>query len=179
VNTLTSPVATVVTADHGQDGNGAHQPTQAPTQGLTIDQAAAALSVSVTTVRRQIKQGRLCAEKVDGAHGPEYRIHLGDGQLSTVVDDNGHRADHRRHAAAHSDQPGVASLVELVRELRAENSQLQQERFELAGRLGYFQAELEHTRETIKVLQAPASVAADEAVPEPAPPASRPWWRFW
>ncbi|HEY3078903.1 MAG TPA: hypothetical protein VGM69_03255 [Chloroflexota bacterium] len=65
-------------------------------------------------------------------------------------------------------------------------SKMTHPRFEMAGRLGYFQAELEHARQTITALEAPKEpIAATPAGPvfaplpaEPEPP-RRPWWRFW
>jgi hypothetical protein len=64
---------------------------------------------------------------------------------------------------------------------------LTQQNLEMAGRLGYLQAQLTAKDEQIKALEAPQG--ADRTAPpagaifrplpaEPEPP-RRPWWRFW
>ncbi len=44
---------------------------------------------------------------------------------------------------------------------------LEQERAELYGRLGFYQAQLEQAKERIALLEAPQHTP------------KRPWWRFW
>jgi hypothetical protein len=78
-------------------------------------------------------------------------------------------------------------LVGLVRQLQEENRNL-------AGQLGFVQAQLQQARETIRLLQAPPPEAVDggggvviEAATEDlarereaaAAEQRRPWWRFW
>lgn len=41
---------------------------------LRLPEAAAAVGLSVSTLRRHIRSGRLRAERVRGKYGPEYRI---------------------------------------------------------------------------------------------------------
>ncbi len=41
---------------------------------LTLPQAAAAVGLSVSTLRRHIRRGRLRARQIRGKYGPEYRI---------------------------------------------------------------------------------------------------------
>jgi len=81
----------------------------------------------------------------------------------------------------------VASRDAALAERDARIAALERDRFELAGRLGYFQSELEHARQTIKALEAPKEPlpsvppAGPVFSPLPADPESprRPWWRFW
>jgi hypothetical protein len=65
----------------------------------------------------------------------------------------------------------------VIEEQGRELARLQQERFEMAGRLGYYQAEVEHLRGELKALQAPQEPIAP--LPADAEPPHRPWWRFW
>jgi excisionase family DNA binding protein len=78
---------------------------------------------------------------------------------------------------------GLAAQLADERRLLAEERDrtvvLERERFELAGRLGYFQAELEQARATIKALEAPASAPSESASTAPAAAPRRSWWRFW
>lgn len=47
---------------------------QRPRRALTLPEAAAAVGLSVKTLRRHISRGRLRAERVRGKYGEEYRI---------------------------------------------------------------------------------------------------------
>jgi hypothetical protein len=165
--------------DHGHGGDADRQPDHT----LTIEEAAAALGLCITAVRRRIRAGQLAAVKVDGAHGPEYRVSVGDGghgQAATVATapsrGNGH--------GGHADNPGLDSLVALVRDLTADNRRLQDERAELYGRLGFYQAKVaELEQRLLLAAPAPTSVTEDkpaEASPTPPQPLhQRRWWRFW
>jgi excisionase family DNA binding protein len=182
-------VDTLAGADNRQNGHAGRVPDQAghppPTHGLTIDEAAARLGLSVTTVRRRIKQKKLRATLVAGDHGPEYRVQVEPGQVATVASEHGRDDGQDDQPSLRIDQPAVSSLVALVDRLTTENSRLQDERAELFGRLGYFQAQLEQAQATIKALEAPKEPEPTPVTPcwpeEPAPadPSPRPWWRFW
>jgi len=88
---------------------------------------------------------------------------------------------------ADDDDRSSSALIAMVADLHGQIRKLEQERFEMAGRLGYFQAELEHARQTIKALDAPkepiAPLPPAGAIFRPLPadpdPPRRPWWRFW
>jgi excisionase family DNA binding protein len=191
-------VDTLIRAEPHQDdqgdrlnGHGDHQPAQPSdhelTHGLTIDQAAARLGLSVTTVRRRIRQKQLGATLINGDHGPEYRVHLEPGQPTALIGEGDRPRDQAEHASLSSDQGSVARLVALVDKLTTENARLQDERAELFGRLGFYQAELGHARQTIKALQAPKEpIAAPppagaifRPLPEEPEPRRRPWWKLW
>jgi hypothetical protein len=99
---------------------------------------------------------------------------------------NGHtrQVSGRAKSAPTGDGLAVTLLADL-RTAHARIADLERDRFELAGRLGYFQAQLDHAGEQIKALEAPKEPAPAPAAPrwpeEPAPvdPPRRPWWRFW
>jgi excisionase family DNA binding protein len=181
-------VDTLASAGHRQNGHADQVPDQAghapPTHGLTIEEAATRLGLSVTTVRRRIKQKKLRATLVAGDHGPEYRVQVEPGQATTLAGERRHDDGQDDQPSLGADQPAVNSLVALVDRLTTENSRLQDERAELFGRLGYFQAQLEQAQTTIKALEAPKEPAPAPAAPrwpdEPTPAdPPRPWWRFW
>ncbi len=52
--------------------------TAPPGEGLTIHEAATALGMSPSTVRRHIKEGRLHAMRRPTTQGYEWRVFLGD-----------------------------------------------------------------------------------------------------
>lgn len=57
--------------------NGSAEPLQGFHAGLTIGQAASALGVSPSTVRRWVRSGRLLSDQVAVGDGFEYRIPMG------------------------------------------------------------------------------------------------------
>jgi excisionase family DNA binding protein len=172
-------------------------------QTVSVAEVAVQLRVSPRTVRRYIKAGTLPAELVTTSKGTEWRVPgaavaaaanvRGSGDVDRDVseptgDDRGRPGSGSRDPVRGERGDGAALLraLELLGERDHRIAALEQERYELAGRLGYFQSELEHARETIKALQAPASSSAEppakpsEVViaPREKPP-RRSWWRFW
>jgi excisionase family DNA binding protein len=139
---------------------------------LSIDQAAAALGVTAATIRRRIKRGELRATLVGGPHGPAYRIALDHPAHPTPI-----RVDMRAdQQPTPDDQPDHASLdrlITLVDTLTTENKRLQEERFELAGRLGYLQAQNAELQERVKLL-----TAGPPAEASPTPPQSKRGWAW-
>lgn len=106
---------------------------------MSIPQAAAHLGVSVKTVRRKLAAGQIKGEKRPTPQGYEWVIHLDQPS---------------GNPGALPPPPVDGLLLRLLEEERAERLRLQRENFELAGRLGYFQAQLEHSREKILLLEA-------------------------
>jgi excisionase family DNA binding protein len=143
---------------------------------LSVREAAVMAGVSERTIRRWLRSGQVRAVK----RGGSYRIrpnalaamigHDGTEEADDGVD-SPPAAGIDASDTADVATTGVAELTRLVRDL-------QQQNLELAGRVGYFQAENAQLRERL-ALMAPAA-------PEPTPttgavsePATRPWWRFW
>lgn len=139
---------------------------------LSIDQAARHLGVTGLTVRRQIKAGKLKARRIRGKFGPEWRVCIEQPMAPVQADEEGRIAQPR----ADDDQP-ISALIALVEKLQDENRRLQDDRFELAGRLGFFQAELESTRKQLAILQAPAE--PEKKSENSGAEKSQPWWRLW
>jgi excisionase family DNA binding protein len=109
-------------------------------QWLTIAEAAAEIGVSVDTVRRRLKKGRLDARQVPTERGPAWRI---------------------RRSSLQGDAPTVGSNAwQGLGELVALVGKLQEENRTLAGRLGFLEAQLQASQEQVRVLEA-ARVAPD------------------
>jgi excisionase family DNA binding protein len=136
---------------------------------MSAKEAAGVLGVSEKTARRWVLSGRLRADK----HGRSFRIPR--EAIAAIAG----------QADSPSPDTGQAGLVALVDRLTAENSRPQQDRFELAGRLGFHQARVQQLEETVKALSAPTASNGPEFAQEPTAPAGstgrapRPWWRFW
>jgi septal ring factor EnvC (AmiA/AmiB activator) len=162
---------------------------------VTLPEAAAALGVSIDTIRRRIKRGDLLARK-DGAGRYVVTIdtdaaqaHAHDAAAAAAVAEQQSEADRLRLELAHARE-----LVEELRrqretldtQLAAHRHQIEQdaiERAELRRLLGNAQQQLAH------LLPAPMQGAP----PEGAPGRERerdgdnhhrhevhaPWWRFW
>ena len=141
-----------------------------------------------------IKRGELQATLVKGRHGMEYRINSG-----AMLD----QAWANPSSSLGKADASLGELIELVRDQQRQLTRLNEERAELFGRLGYFQAQLEAARTQSQVTQDELRVAQTriveleapkEAAPEMANhPAHaengpnsgsekgspRPWWKFW
>ncbi len=128
-----------------------------PMTGLSIEEAAKALSVTPRTVLRRLQKGALAGFKIDGQFGPEWRVATSEplttpGQAST---DQG---------LTTPDQPNTHdSSSELVAELRQQITELkteldrkvfeaQREIQAAAFRNGYLESQLEIEREQVKLL---------------------------
>lgn len=118
---------------------------------VTLAEAAPILGVSVDTVRRRLKRGELQARLVHTQHGPTWEVCLGNvqGDASTVG------SAPRR---ATEGQQSAGALVESIRLV----GRLQEENRNLAGQLGYVQAQLEQARSELRALQAPADQEAQQ-----------------
>jgi excisionase family DNA binding protein len=159
------------------------------TRLLTVQEAAGALGVSPTTIRRWVKEGAVASERVSRPQGyvvmvqiPERQIPTGRyaprppgvaTQLPTSAPTDAARAEAMAEYSAKLLEPLVAKLAEQAEDI---------------GRL---RAQLERAHDTIRALEAPREVPADApeshtagretaspggAVQEPAP-APPPWWR--
>ena len=170
-------------------------------QTVSVSEAARVLGVTEKTVRQRLRTGELRGERIKRPQGQVWRViweqtmHPVNGSAGAID----HRTDQVNDpvTAPHSDRvngsAGFRAVEALVTQLAEERRRsedmekrlavLQQERFELAGRLGYFQAQLEQAQQTIKALETPTepAPAAPRWPEDPAPvdPPRRPWWRFW
>lgn len=140
---------------------------------LSIPEAATALGCSTDTVRRRLKRGEFESRQVPTRHGLAWQLRIGilpslaDGSAGTPMQ------------AAES--PAMVELVQLVGRLQEENRNL-------AGQLGYKEAQLQSAQETIRALQAqntPPAPPEDTLKPsepvEPLPTLEQPlspWNRF-
>ena len=161
-----------------------------PSPGLSIAAAAALTGRHKNTIRRYIKQGRLPSSLVRGKYGEEYTVER-DDLLALLAPEPGAASGAQGGArpgldvqvvsgedtpgrqglagevipevgqgtpdSASPDQGSLSSLVELLQTIQVENRQL-------AGQVGYLQAENGQLKTQLKQLQAPPA----------APPATGP-----
>jgi len=136
---------------------------------VTIAEAAKRLGLSADRVRRRLKAGDFEARQVTTRYGPTWEIRLGD-----LTQQDSHAAGmaptvRPRVAGPSKVGPTLAedeaaaeetpAAVELVRLVRHQQDQLTQ----LAGQVGFLQAQLQQAQETLKLLQAPPDAAASDA----------------
>lgn len=137
-------------------------PPRDRTADLTLREAAAALGLSVGTVRQHVKAGRLMSSQSVGKYGPEYRIR--PAVLAAFAAEHyGREVD----AEALGKPAGMAEdLRELYERLLAATEEAT--RFKALNA-----ANDEHYREEVARLQA----ERDEARAERDEERARPWWR--
>jgi hypothetical protein len=166
--------------------------------GLSLQDAAAALGISITTLRRHVKRGRVHAERIATPSGFVYRVLL-DPTIhpSSHADDSAIRPPTR--ADSHVDSPrdvapadagdamtgSVREFLEPVLAELAETRRLverqQQTIMELSGRVGYYQGQIEALQKQL-ALQAPQPETVGRqafSVSEPEPETEEPprgWW---
>jgi excisionase family DNA binding protein len=121
---------------------------------MNISQAAEKLGVSVRTIRRYIKAGRIKAELVDGHFGEEYRILELPPELFQPL------AKAKKAAAerppAKSPEHSINQAMEIIRELQEKN-------LALAAQLGVATERARNLEKQVKLLTA----------------ARTPWWKRW
>jgi excisionase family DNA binding protein len=140
---------------------------------LTTAQAAAVAGVPERTLRRWVTSGQLPAIR----RGRWYRIRPEDLAAIGVTNGQERPEPSATGAAGAAMAEGMAEhLAELVRLVE----KLTQQNMELAGRVGFYQAQVQQLRAALEAPRSaevdPGSTTRSEAAPEPA---TRPWWRFW
>ncbi len=121
---------------------------------MTITEYAEASGLSERTVRRRIQRGQLRAVLVAGPYGPEYQIVEGDLTSAGDTPQHGQAAS---PDIEQGDSPAAPDTVDTTAtELVCLVRDLNQQVLELAGRVGWLQAENARLTETIRQLQAPA-----------------------
>ena len=141
---------------------------------LTLSEYANLTGLSVKTVRKKIKQGKISAVLVDGPYGLEYRLDL-EGQTPFPARLEGVSSLEEAGSPSEEEESpspnGVTSsrALVIIDRITQELTQLQNERAELYGRLGFLQAQLQAAQARILELEAPKEASteiANHLVPE-------------
>src|SRR5215211_2988760 len=112
---------------------------------LTLSEAARRLGVSKQTVRRRLKQDALEGRQVDTPFGPTWQVHvpiLSEGVRREGTNGYGQTHPHEQGDGDLSDG-GPAIILEHLRVISRQQDQLLQ----LAGRIGWLEAQLGTTQE--------------------------------
>ena len=166
------------------------------TPPVTIEQAAAILNVSASTIRRRIKVGMLRVEETHRPRGVIWLVHLPSGtgpasETATVdtapVDTTAATPTTQAEALTGLVQATVATVLgPLVGELAASRQTIERQSDQLVSQaeiIGQLRAEAVSLGDTIVRLSTPAPPVqppAPEPATEPAAPhiqASPAWWR--
>ena len=148
---------------------------QALTRTLSIREAAHHFGLGETTIRRRIQSGEFRAFKQRTVHGVEWRVIIpteSGGGISTT-------SGGVSTTSTPNDHVGLA-LVE-------ENRRLQDQALQLAGRIGWLEAQLQQANEQIKLLtdtqhapgQLQPGLSEADTLLEPAKQLMKqaPWWK--
>ncbi len=144
---------------------------------MTTAEAAFHLGVSERTVRRWVSKGKLRGELVDGT----LLVSLTSAGADSAADTCGHEDSSSQGATAdaatrgHVELEAVLALSDRLQDSMALVDRLQRENVELAGRVGFLQAQVLVRDQRILALSAPADPVVDQ---EPERPQA-PWWAFW
>ena len=136
-------------------------------QSLTIDEAARRYGVSPPTIRRRIKDRKLAAFQRPTERGFEWRVlpdqsvAKDDHNVDQIDDQPVGNVDHP------NDTPPAAPAPELMKALDMVD-RLQQDNQQLAGQVGFLQAQLQSAEEQIRLLSAPTDEPKPAAQSEPA-----------
>jgi hypothetical protein len=154
--------------------------------GYSVAEAAEHFGVTPRAVRRYIERGQLAAKRLRTAKGIEWRITSLDLRRPPA-DSTNHAEDLRDESGDDRGQPQMAEdlpepaqesaspspqenapllrALEMIAERDRRIAELEEVRFQLAGQIGFYQAQLQAAQEEIKLLGAPRP--------------RRPWWAFW
>jgi DNA-binding transcriptional MerR regulator len=160
---------------------------------VSVSEAARIAGVTARTIRRWASAGLLPYE-------PSERGRLVDADTArTLAADSNHvRADaertiRRRSAGRRTDNdradsgssadnghdpPALLATLAQLAERTRKVDELEQERAELYGRLGFYQARVADLEQRLLLTEGAPAPVEPVAVASPAPP-QRPWWRFW
>jgi len=155
-----------------------------PSDFVTIQVAAGRCKVAERTVRRWVAAGRVRTRP--GRRG----ILVAVEDLTRVAAESGQfeaeSQDSPDSPVGGSDMPGTGRLgpdVSVIGDALRLVEKLQEENRNLAGQVGYYQAQVEQLREQLALPAPQPEPVATESTPavEATPaPATRPWWRrFW
>ena len=159
---------------------------------MTVAVASQLTGVPVRTLHRWVSRGQLHA--MVGQHGRLVDLE----EVRRLAAMAGHPAATPETMTGHSatgtppaqDDAPWQAMTELI----AVNDRLSRENVELAGRVGFLQAEVLRLKEQVALLEAPKPDPSDpapverpihsgegqnEALQACERPAQRPWWRFW
>jgi len=167
-----------------------------------VHEAALLLEISVSTLRRRLKLSTVTARREHGRYGAEWQVWVPNDQRQAAPSGgdsrHGERGERGQVSAGHgyeqsqADHTQAESTLELVRLV----AKLQEENRNLAGQLGYLQAQVEQFRALQPPVESPtppyapesaqeghqtgsvAGVVSDDLVKPSASP-RKSWWRFW
>ncbi len=146
---------------------------------MTTAEAAFHLGVSERTVRRWVSKGKLRGELVDGT----LLVSLTSAGADSDADICGHEDSHADSSGqsatadavtrGHVELEAVLALSDRLQDSMALVERLQRENVELAGRVGFLQAQVLVRDQRILALSAPADPMVEE---EPERPQAA-WWK--
>jgi hypothetical protein len=166
--------------------------TAAATAPVTVEQAAAALGVSASTVRRRIRDGSLRAEEARRPQGVVWLVHLPAGTATDATQPPPAAGAVATTPAAAAGEAMVTYTKTLLEPLVAALERTQGRVAELERENGHLAERLAATEVRLRALEVPREAPEDPpeshtaglgtaspagAVQESTPAPAAPWWR--
>ena len=148
------------------------QPAPPVGEWAGLGDASQRLGIPLDTLRRKAKRGDVTARRVPTPQGHRWEVWLADDQAPTEPASS-------RLADPPASQE-LAGLVAVLDRVTHENRELAGQNLQLAGRVGWLEAELQAARARIAMLEAPPRTAPSSHADTCAMASTRlPWWRRW
>jgi hypothetical protein len=144
---------------------------------LPLVEASQRMGMSVQTLRRRLKEGKLRSRQSTTSHGLAWQVWVSkiDHSEEGVEGQDNLDPIEESNQLTNLDGSALATLptLQLIQWLK----ELQQENRELASKLGYTQAQLEQAHEKVLMLEDPKPELEPRLEESRAEP--KPWWLNW
>ena len=138
------------------------QPPPPIGEWVGLAEATQRLGIPLDTLRRKAKRGDVTARQVPTPQGHRWEVWLADDQVPPTP------------ASSRPASQDLGALVAVLDRVTSENRELAGQNVQLAGRVGWLEAELKGARERLALVEHSTQVeTCDNASPRP------PWWARW
>jgi len=135
---------------------------------LPLTEASARLGITLDTIRKKVQKGDFQARKTPSQKGLRWEVYLVSDQPQ---DQSSIPLEEVEPSQATSE---TSQLILLLRDLTDRLDRVSNEKVQLAGQVGFLQAQLQQAQAEILLLKSPPPPA-----PEPQDEKNYPWWLFW
>ncbi len=156
---------------------------------LNLADASHRMKLSIQTLRRRIKKGKIQSRQVDNPFGKSYEVWVGHDytpeQEGIDLDYSSEQEERVDRPSPEIGEPANLELVRLVDRLQRENRELVEAATVWQARAGMLMEQFSHTQlqlteaqQTIKMLEGPKVELNPEESREVLVE-TKPWWKIW